>query len=172
MQNTDPGNRSSVVDSQKELEQRTERRNTSSFLRMPFFFLSHLDELDKWRLNADPAEIYLNLRSFKILDDDHLLCATVCCVPQVRNIWQDFWEKKSLRNYRRMCLCLPARLQLSTVKAGRGSMSLQNACVCIAWAQKKKKLKENWTAFTAPLQIHCVTQIWQRLTFSISSPRQ
>lgn len=150
---------------------REQRGETHEFILKDAFFLSLTSRWVGWVMTEHWSS--RDLFKLKIFQSPwwwlFVVCDSLPCASSQKHL-TGLLGGKSLRNYRGMCLCLPARLQLSTVKAGRGSVSLQNACMCVAWAQTKKK--ENWTAFTAPLQIHCVTQIWQRLTFSISSPRQ
>lgn len=94
------------------------------------------------------------------------MCGSLLCASSQKHL-TGLLGGKSLRNYRRMCLCLPARLQLSTVKAGRGSVSLQNACVCVVWAQKKKKREKKTGQLS---QLHCKSIVWHKYGKDSHSP--
>lgn len=151
---------------------REQRGETDEFvLKDAFFLLSHLDEFGKWWLNTDPAEIYLNLRSVKVLDDEYLLCATVSVCFRSETSDRTFGTKKPQKLQRNVSVSSNKATAEYSKSRERKYVPAECMHVC-CMSSKKKERKENWTAFTAPLQIHCVTQIWQRLTFSISSPRQ
>lgn len=142
----------------------------SSFLRVPFFFLSHLDELDKWRLNTDPAEIYLNLRSFKVLDDDYLLCATVCCVPSSQKHLTGLLGGKK-----------PQKLQKnasvsSSEATAEYSKSRERKCVpaeCMrvcCMSSKKKKEREREKKSGQLSQLDCKSIVWHKYGKDSHSP--